>query len=275
MTTTTVPAYVLLFFLIALGGLVPQYPMLVESEIVMEGAPKEGLHGMVDSPSPMSDISALINNNALEVSRLVHLYQNFLNFLTETPCLENYFRNNVSSVMADGFKEAAETFKEVQYSFALLQLLSWRISFVKSFDIPEIHEDRPCPLPFFMLDGECIYLEGKVKRPFKSSKLACDLMGGFLAEPANISQFAEHVEKMTQGRNGEVFIGLQSRSKDDPWQWTTNGEQINEDLEVDTSNVDDDEPICLTIKDSKYIGLPCLHRRMYACEIALPTEAGA
>lgn len=274
MTATVLPAYVFLF-LIALGGLGPQCPVLAESEEVpADGAPGEGAAGRDPGSSFESDIGAVINSNTREVSRLLHLFQKLLDFASENPCLEKALANEVSAAMADGFKEAAESLKEAQRTFAYLKLAAWRIKFTQNMDIPTLDRDKPCPLPFFMLDGECIFFETKVKRTFKLAKIACTLMGGFLAEPSNLQEFSKLTEKMLHGRNAEVYIGGEAHSKGEPWKWATSGEQISEeDWSADVSDVEDDAPICLVTKKSEYVGLNCLHRRMFACEIAIPPEA--
>ncbi|XP_064109413.1 uncharacterized protein LOC135217457 [Macrobrachium nipponense] len=270
MTPTT---YVLLF-LIALGGMGPRCPVLAESEdLPADGSPGEGDVGTDSLASSENNVGAKINVNTREVSRLLHLFQKLLDFVSENPCLEKALGNEVSAVMADGFKEAAESLKEAQRSFAHLRLAAWRIKFAKSMDIPNMNRDKPCPLPFFMLDGECIFFETKVKRTFEVAKVACTVMGGFLAEPSNLEEFSKLTEKMLHGRNAEVYIGGKTHSAGEPWKWVTSGEEINEEgWRTDNITVVDDTPTCLVTKKSEYHGIPCLHRRMYACEIAIPSE---
>lgn len=216
---------------------------------------------------PLDDVRSQIENNAASLAHLTTVLAQLLEILAQNPCSENGFTNQVADAMEDGFNSTLSAFRQVQQTMKLFKLVSWRIDYINSMDVPELKGDGPCPLPFFMLNGECIYVETKVRRSFRDAKQTCLVLGGFLAEPSDLKGFAEYIHKMDLGRDKEVYIGGVDPGKTVNWRWLSGDVIENIPWQVDSPNTDD-RKYCLSVKDRHYRDINCSYLRMYTCERA-------
>ncbi|KAK7068953.1 hypothetical protein SK128_004951 [Halocaridina rubra] len=217
---------------------------------------------------PLDDVRAQVNSNALALSQLNAMLAQLLDYMSmHPPCSERAVYNHVAQAMKDGFNELPRAFRNILHSVNLLKLLHWRIDFLRANSIRNGNSTLACPMPFFMQNDECIYVETKARRSFLHAKMQCRAMGGYLAEPSSLEDLARSVSKMVMyGSVKEVFIGGTFDEASESWRWLSGGVIENIPWKDGVSPSHDNLQECLSIEERHYIDIPCTRTRHFVCE---------